>query len=157
MTPAIKLAQKKKISHTVHEYTHDPKVTSYGLEAAEKIGVAPERVFKTLVVSLDNQQLAVGVVPVEGMLNMKRMAKATGAKKAAMADRAVVERTTGYILGGVSPLAQKKRLLTVIDDSALNFATIFVSGGRRGLDIELSPKDLQQLVQARFAEISDQG
>ncbi|MBM9613982.1 Cys-tRNA(Pro) deacylase [Desulfobulbus rhabdoformis] len=155
MTPAIKLAQKKKIPYTIHEYIHDPKVTSYGLEAAEKIGVDPACVFKTLVVTLDGQQLAVGVVPVEGMLNMKRMAKAAGAKKAAMAEKTAVERATGYILGGVSPLAQKKRLATVIDASAQKFPTIFVSGGRRGLDIELSPKDLQQLVSAVFAEISD--
>ncbi|GAB6193594.1 Cys-tRNA(Pro) deacylase [Desulfocastanea catecholica] len=153
MTPAINAAKKKKIAYKVHQYSHDPTHESYGREAAEKLGVAAERVYKTLVVQLDDGKLAVAVLPVSSMLGMKHIAKAVGAKKAAMADRDVVERTTGYVLGGVSPLGQKKRLLTVIDSSAKEFPTIFVSAGRRGLDIELSPADLAALTAATFAEI----
>lgn len=153
MTPGILLAKKHKIPHTVHEYTHDPASESYGTEAAEKLGVPEARVFKTLVVSLDNKELAVGVVPVSAMLSMKLMAKAAGAKKAAMADKTDVERATGYVLGGVSPLGQKKRLRTLIDASANQFPTIYVSAGRRGLEIELSPEDLRTLVNGAFAEL----
>lgn len=153
MTPAINAAKKKKIPYKVHQYSHDPAHESYGREAAEKLGVAAERVYKTLVVQLDDGKLAVAVIPVSSMLGMKHIAKAAGAKKAAMADRDVVERTTGYVLGGVSPLGQKKRLLTVIDSSAKDFPTIFVSAGRRGLDIELKPADLAALTAATFAEI----
>ena len=154
MTPAIKLLKKNSINHAVHEYEHDASAESFGLEAAEKLGVAPERVFKTLVVKLDSQDLAVGIVPVALMLNMKRMAKATGAKKAAMATPQDVQRSTGYVLGGVSPLGQKKRLKTIIDSSAEPFETVFVSAGRRGMDVELDPGDLQRLLNARFAGIS---
>ncbi|HWK53909.1 MAG TPA: Cys-tRNA(Pro) deacylase [Hyphomicrobiales bacterium] len=154
MTPAIDLARKQRISHHVHAYEHDPASESYGLEAAEKLGVTPERVFKTLVVSLDNGKLAVGLVPVCALLNMKQIAKAARAKKAAMADKALVERSTGYVLGGVSPLGQKKRLPTYIDDSALGFPTLFVSAGRRGLEIELTPQDLCALTQGSFAPLT---
>lgn len=154
MTPAINLARKSGISHRVHEYSHDPSSESYGLEAAEKLGIAEDWVFKTLVVSLDNQRLAVAVVPVAAMLSMKLMAKAAGAKKAAMASPADVERSTGYVLGGVSPLGQKKKLQTVIDVSAQQHATVFVSAGRRGLEIELSPGDLLKLVNGSFAGIA---
>jgi len=153
MTPAINAAKKKKIAYKVHQYSHDPAHDSYGREAAEKLGIAEERVYKTLVVELDRGSLAVAVIPVSSMLGMKLMAKAVGAKKAAMADKELVERTTGYVLGGVSPLGQKKRLVTVIDSSAKDFATIFVSAGRRGLEIELSPGDLAALTAAAFAEI----
>jgi Cys-tRNA(Pro)/Cys-tRNA(Cys) deacylase len=156
MTPAINLAKQRKISHQVHEYVHDPAAESYGLEAAEKMGVAEARVFKTLVVSLDDGKLAVGIVPVSSMLSMKLIAKAAGAKKAAMADKMLVERSTGYVLGGVSPLGQKKRLPTFIDDSAQGFATIFVSAGRRGLEIELAPNDLRALLDGAFAPLSQQ-
>jgi Cys-tRNA(Pro)/Cys-tRNA(Cys) deacylase len=154
MTPAILAARKAKIAHQVHEYDHDPASDSYGVEAAEKLGLPESRVFKTLVVSLDNRALAVGVVPVSSMLNMKAMAKAVGAKKAAMAQPADVERATGYVLGGVSPLGQKKRLKTIIDASAQSFPTIYVSAGRRGLQIELNPEDLKQLAGGSFAEVS---
>ncbi|PSL12524.1 Cys-tRNA(Pro)/Cys-tRNA(Cys) deacylase [Marinobacterium halophilum] len=154
MTPAVNVAKKAKVSHTVHEYQHDPSSASYGTEAAEKLGLAAEQVFKTLVVSLDGKTLAVGIVPVAGKLNLKQIAKAAGAKKAAMADPAEVERATGYVLGGVSPLGQKKRLATLIDDSAQAFATIHVSAGRRGLEIELAPEDLARLTGARFAPIA---
>lgn len=153
MTPGINIARQHKIVHRVHEYAHDASSESYGLEAAEKLGVPGEQVFKTLVVALDNKALAVGVIPVSSMLSMKLIAKAAGAKKAAMADPADVERSTGYVLGGVSPLGQKKRLKTIIDSSAEKFATIYVSAGRRGLEIELSPEDLKKLTKGLFAEI----
>lgn len=153
MTPGIELARKAKLSHEVHEYTHDASSYSYGLEAAEKLGVPAGQVFKTLVVNLDKHELAVGVIPVSAMLSLKRIAKAAGAKKAAMATPAEVERSTGYVLGGVSPLGQKKKLRTFIDTSAEDHATIFVSAGRRGLEIELDPADLARLLQGRFAEL----
>lgn len=145
MTPAIKAAQKAKIRYTLHEYDHDPATESYGEEAVEKTGAAPGQVFKTLVVSLDGKELAVGIVPVSAMLGLKQVARAAGAKKAAMADKQLVQRTTGYVLGGVSPLGQKKRLKTFIDQSAEAFETVFVSAGRRGLEIELAPTDLARL------------
>lgn len=153
MTPAINIAKKHKISYSIHEYSHDESNESYGLEAAEKMGVAEARVFKTLVVALDNKELAVGVIPVSSMLSMKLMAKAVGAKKATMADKFDVERSTAYVLGGVSPLGQKKRLKTIVDESAKNFPTIYVSAGRRGLEIELSPDDLIMLASGTLAKI----
>jgi len=153
MTPGIEKARKAKIFFQVHEYTHDPVSSSYGLEAAEKMGVAVERVFKTLVVNLDGRELAVGVVPVSLNLNMKLFARAAAAKKAAMADPAVVARATGYVLGGVSPLGQKKRLKTIVHCSARDQQTVFVSAGRRGLEIELQPGDLLTLTNGTFAEI----
>ena len=153
MTPAIDLARKAGIKHQLHEYSHDPKSGSYGTEAAEKLGLAPQQVFKTLVVETDTGELVVGIVPVTTSLNLKRIAKAVKAKKAAMADKQKVQRTTGYVLGGVSPLGQKKPLKTVIDESARGFDTIHVSAGRRGLEIELAPADLAQLTGAIFAEL----
>jgi len=153
MTPAIKLAQKQKIPHTIHEYAHDANHASYGLEAAEKLGVSPSQVFKTLVVELDNKILAVCVIPVSHSLNLKAAAKAANSKKTVMADKQDVQRSTGYVLGGVSPLGQKKRLKTLIDDSAKQFDTIYVSAGKRGLEIELAPQDLQSLCGAEFADI----
>ncbi|TLX48371.1 Cys-tRNA(Pro) deacylase [Pseudoalteromonas phenolica] len=154
MTPAILLARKNKIPFSVHEYKHEPNAQSYGLEAAEKLGLNPSQVFKTLVVETDSKQLVVAVLPVNQQLNLKSLAKAVGAKKAAMAAQQLVERSTGYILGGVSPLAQKKRLATVIDSSAKTFETIFVSAGRRGLEIELAAATLCELTQGQFAEIN---
>ena len=154
MTPAITLVKKHKINHQVHEYTHDVTAESYGLEAVEKLGIPAERVFKTLVVQVDARELVVGIVPVAGMLSLKAMAKAAGGKKAVMADKALVERTTGYVVGGVSPLGQKKRLKTVIDTTARDFDTINVSAGRRGLEIELSPGDLLQVLNAQYADIA---
>lgn len=153
MTPGIHAAKKAGILYKVHAYTHDPSSASYGLEAAEKLGVPFDRVFKTLVVSLENRDLVVGIVPVASMLNMKLIAKAVGAKKASMAPAPDVERSTGYVLGGVSPLGQKKRLQTIIDSSAQNCPSIYVSAGRRGLEIELSPVDLKNLTNGAFAEI----
>lgn len=152
MTPAINIAKKHKIKITVHEYEHDPTVEAYGKEAADKLGIVPELVFKTLVVA-NGKDLFVAIVPVLKRLDLKLLAKAAGVKKVVMADIKVVERTTGYVVGGVSPLGQKKLLPTFIDSSAENFKTIFVSGGRRGVDIELSPIDLARPLKAKFVLI----
>ena len=153
MTPAVDLVRKEGIAHTLHEYAHDPKSESYGTEAAEKLGLDPDQVFKTLVAETDTGELVVAIVPVSGSLNLKQLAKAARAKKAAMADKQKVQRTTGYVLGGVSPLGQKKALRTVIDESAQAFDSIHVSAGRRGLAIELAPADLADLTRASFAPI----
>ena len=154
MTPAINSAKHAGIAFQLHEYEHEAAAHSYGLEAAEKLGVAAPQVFKTLVVKLDDKHLAVGIVPVNCQLGLKQIAKAAGAKKATMAEPAEVERTTGYVLGGVSPLGQKRRLATFIDSSAESFANIYVSAGRRGLEIELSPRDLASLSQATFVPLA---
>lgn len=154
MTPAINSAKHAGIAFQVHEYHHDADALSYGLEAAEKLGVAAERVFKTLVVKLDGKQLAVGIVPVTGQLSLKKVARAADVKKATMAAPEEVERTTGYVLGGVSPLGQKKRLATFIDSSAEALATVYISAGRRGLEIELTPRDLATLSQATFVPLA---
>jgi len=156
MTPAIKTLEKAKASFRIHEYSHDPAAESYGLEAAEKLGVEDTRVFKTLVVMLDAKDYAVAVIPVAQMLSMKQIAKAGGAKKAAMADKVAVERITGYVLGGVSPLGQKKRLKTFIDDSAKTFPSIFVSAGRRGLEVELSAELLKLHTGASYAPLTQE-
>jgi Cys-tRNA(Pro)/Cys-tRNA(Cys) deacylase len=153
MTPAINFAKKHKIEYQVHAYEHDPAAPSFGLEAAEKLGLDPARVFKTLVVELDGKELAVAVIPVNAKLDLKRFAKALGHKKAAMAEQRKVERTTGYVLGGVSPLGQKRPLKTLLDESARQFPTIFVSAGRRGLDIELKADDLVRLTRGRFSRL----
>ncbi|MEA4953663.1 Cys-tRNA(Pro)/Cys-tRNA(Cys) deacylase YbaK [bioreactor metagenome] len=155
MTPGILAAKKAGVPFTVHEYDHDPSAPSFGMEAAEKLGIPPERVFKTLVVRLDGRELAVGVIPVDSMLSMKAIAKAAGAKKAEMASQADVERSTGYVLGGVSPLGQKKRLRTFIDVSAEVFETVFVSAGKRGLDMEIAPGDLRAVCGGTFAPLQD--
>lgn len=154
MTPAVNFLKKQKISFKLHHYDHDPNVSSYGEEAADKLGVPHERLFKTLVVAVDGKNLMVAVVPVSAKLDLKFFAKAAKAKKTAMADKQLVERTTGYLTGGVSPLGQKKRLATIIDVSARNFETIFVSAGKRGLQMELSPDDLSGLLNAGFMEIA---
>ena len=153
MTPAIDALKKAQVPYTLREYDHDPSCSSYGMEAAEKLGIPAGRIFKTLVVSLDGRELAVGILPVNSMLSMKLFAKAAGGKKAEMAAKSDVERSTGYVLGGVSPLGQKKRLRTFIDSSAEGHETILVSAGRRGLDIELSPRDLRILTNSAFARL----
>ena len=155
MTPAINLAKQCRLDYKVHEYVHDANATSYGLEAAEKLGTAIEQVFKTLVVATDTGSLAVAILPVNRTLNFKKTAKALGCKKVQMAEPKQVERSTGYVLGGVSPLGQKKRLTTVIDGSAQEQATIYVSAGRRGLEIELPPKQLATALNASFEDIVD--
>lgn len=155
MTPAINLLKKSKIPHTMHEYTHDAEADSYGREAFEALGIPAERMFKTLLVSLQGgkRPLAVAIVPVSHQLNLKSVAAAAGAKKAAMADPADAERATGYVVGGISPLGQKKRLPAFVDASAQNYATIYVSAGKRGLQIELSPDDLILLCRAKLSDI----
>lgn len=153
MTPAIKLLTKQKIAHTLHSYQHDPNHGAYGMEAAEKLGIDPTRVFKTLIIELDSGILACAIIPVAETLNLKNAAKALKAKKATMAKIEDAERSTGYIKGGVSPFGQKKRLATVIDESASNLQTIFVSGGKRGLDIELTTNDLINTLNAKLAAI----
>jgi Cys-tRNA(Pro)/Cys-tRNA(Cys) deacylase len=153
MTPAINQAKKSNITFRVHEYEHDPSSESYGEEAARKLGVDGDRVFKTLVVDLGSSSLAVAVVPVTRQLDLKLFAKVLGFKKADMADKKDVERVTGYVLGGVSPIGQKKSLPTVVDETAKGFETIYVSAGRRGLEIELSPSDLCLLTKGRFGGI----
>ena len=152
-TTATIALERAKIPFTVHEYPHDPRSGSYGLEASEALGVPPERVFKTLVASVDGA-LAVGVVPVHRQLDLKALAAAIGGKKAVMAEVAAAERATGYVAGGISPVGQKKRLPVVVDSSALELATIFCSGGRRGLDIELAPADLIRAAAATVAAIA---
>jgi Cys-tRNA(Pro)/Cys-tRNA(Cys) deacylase len=154
MTPAVNILKKAKIIHTLHSYDHDPKSRAYGEEAAEKLNIAFDRLFKTLVVSVDDEKFMTALVPVSKQLDLKKFVKATGAKKAKMAEKKDVERMTGYILGGVSPIGQKKKLLTLMDISALNFDTIFVSAGRRGLQIEICPQDLAALIHALYSEIS---
>ncbi len=151
-TPATAALAAAGVPFVAHPYSHDPAAASYGLEAAEVLGIDPARVFKTLMVDVDGR-LAVGVVPVNGSLDLKAMAAALGAKKAAMADPAAAERRTGYVLGGISPLGQRQSSPTVVDDSALALATILVSGGRRGLDLELSPAELIRLTGARTGRI----
>ncbi|MGV8918660.1 MAG: Cys-tRNA(Pro) deacylase [Pseudomonas sp.] len=153
MTPALDLLKKARAEHRVHSYEHDPKAASYGLEAAQKLGLEPAKVFKTLLAATEKGELLVAVVPVAGTLDLKALAHAAGAKKTEMADPAAAQRATGYLLGGISPLGQKKRLRTFIDESAKPFDTIFVSAGRRGLEVELSAAVLAQHTQAMFAEI----
>lgn len=155
MTPAIDLLKKHGITHTVHAYEHDQNIHSYGDEAAIALGIDAERIFKTLVVELNTGKLAVGLVPVSGTLNLKTIASACKAKKACMADTQKVQRSTGYVLGGVSPIAQKKPLTMVVDTSSKKFKTIFVSAGKRGLEIEINAQDLVTLTQANFAEIAN--
>ena len=151
-TTATLALERAGIAFTVHEYTHDPRAGSYGREASEALGVPADRVFKTLVAEVDGR-LVVGVVPVEGQLDLKALAAAAGGKKAAMAQPAAAERATGYVTGGISPVGQRKRLPVVLDASAMGFATVFCSAGRRGLEIELAPGDLVKATDAVVAAI----
>ncbi|WP_152188256.1 Cys-tRNA(Pro) deacylase [Georgenia satyanarayanai] len=152
-TPALLALQQAGVAHTVREYVHDPRSElSFGLEAAHALGVDPARVLKTLVAEVDGA-LVVGVVPVTGELDLKALAAAVGAKRATMAAPAAAERATGYVVGGISPLGQRRRLTTVVDETALEHATVLVSAGRRGADVELAPADLLALTGARTARI----
>ncbi|WNZ14709.1 Cys-tRNA(Pro) deacylase [Streptomyces sp. 11x1] len=152
-TPATVALTAAGVEFTVHAYEHDPAHPSYGEEAAEAMGVSPERVFKTLVADVDGA-LVVAVVPVSGSLDLKALATAVGGKRATMADPTLAERTTGYVRGGISPLGQRKRLRTVLDASAEAHDTICVSAGRRGLEVELPPGDLAKLTEAVTAAIA---
>lgn len=150
MTPAILLLEKHGIAHQVHEFGHSKSAQPYGIEAATKLGVEPALVFKTLVVSLDGSLGAVALLPVDKKLDMKQLAKLYAARKASLAEAAAVIRHTGYLPGGVSPLAQKKHLPTVIDNGASQLPIIYISAGKRGVDISLAPQDLATLTDAAF-------
>lgn len=158
MTPAIRLLKKQKIIHQVYEYHHDPRQTHYGLEAANALGIEPHRIFKTLLFCLNDQErnLAVAIIPVDKRLNLKQAAKAAGAKKAEMANPELAQKITGYVLGGISPLGQKKLLPTFIHASAQELESVWVSGGKRGLDIALSPSNLAELTRAHFVSLCDE-
>lgn len=151
-TTATIALERARIKFTVHEYSHDPRHDSYGLEASEALGVPPERVFKTLIAEVDGNLVA-AVVPVAGELDLKALAAAVGGKKAAMADVTAAERATGYVAGGIAPVGQRKRLPVVLDASAMDGATMFCSAGRRGLEIELAPADLARAANATIAPI----
>jgi Cys-tRNA(Pro)/Cys-tRNA(Cys) deacylase len=151
-TPATVALTAAGIAFEVRTYEHDPRSASYGMEAAEALGVEPERVFKTLLANLDGH-LVVGIVPVSGQLDLKALARALGGSKAAMADIAAAERATGYVAGGISPVGQRRAHPTVLDESALAFETVLVSGGRRGFDLELAPTDLVAITSAVTATI----
>lgn len=152
-TPALVILQRAGIAHTVHAYDHDPAAESFGMEAAEALGLDPATVFKTLLAEVDGSA-TVAIVPVTGQLDLKALAAARGGKRARMMEVAAAERLTGYVAGGISPLGQRKALPTVIDVSAGALPTIYVSGGQRGLDIGVAPQDLLQLTDAAYAPIA---
>ncbi|MFZ0185319.1 MAG: Cys-tRNA(Pro) deacylase [Streptosporangiaceae bacterium] len=156
-TTATVALERAKIPFRVHEYAHDPRAASYGREASEALGVSADRVFKTLIASVDGDLVA-GVVPVEGQLDLKALAATVGGKRGVMAEVTAAERATGYVAGGISPVGQRKRLpvvvVVVVDASAMAFGTVFCSGGRRGLEIELAPGDLVRAANATVASIS---
>ncbi|KRF44943.1 cys-tRNA(Pro)/cys-tRNA(Cys) deacylase [Terrabacter sp. Soil811] len=151
-TPATVALDRAGVPYTRHPYEHDPAAASYGLEAAAALGVEPSRVFKTLLVDT-GATLAVGIVPVDGQLDLKAVAAAIGVKSVTMADPAAAERSTGYVVGGISPVGQRRALPTVLDETAYGFGTVYVSGGRRGFDIGLAPEDLASVTRARRARI----
>ena len=154
MTPAIDLLKKAKAEHRIHSYEHDPKSASYGLEAAEKLGLEAARVFKTLLACSEKNELLVAVVPVAGSLDLKALAQAAKVKKVDMADPMAAQRATGYLVGGISPLGQKKRLPLWVDDSAGGYDTLYMSAGRRGLEIEMAPADLLALTGGRMVPLA---
>lgn len=154
MTPAIKLLKQKKVEFTILPYDHDPKNTDFGAEAVAQLGLDPNLVFKTLVVDIGAKDFVVAVIPVAKKLCLKSIASVFSAKKANMADKQKAQVVTGYLLGGISPLGQKKLLKTIIDNSANSFNDIYISGGRRGLDIKIAPQDLAQLTKAQFYNIT---
>ena len=153
-TPAVAALNKARIAYTLRPYEHDPRTTAFGAEVVQALGQDPAQVFKTLVATVDGH-LVVGVVPVAGQLDLKALAVAAGGKRAAMAPVAEAERSSGYVAGGISPIGQRKPLTTVVDDTAQQFETIFVSAGRRGLQVELAPADLIKVCGAVVAPISN--
>jgi Cys-tRNA(Pro)/Cys-tRNA(Cys) deacylase len=152
-TPATALLARLKITHTLHPYDHDPRADGYGEEAAAALGIEPERIFKTLIASVDGK-LVCGVVPVAARLDLKALAAAAGGKRAAMAEPVAAARATGYVVGGISPIGQKSRLAVVVDSSAERFDTVYVSAGKRGLQVELAPADLLRAADATWARIA---
>ncbi len=154
MTPAVQALKRAKIGFQLHTYDHDPTDKAYGREAARKLGIPFDRLFKTLIAAVDDRDFAVALVPVSAQLDLKSLANALGVRKAVMAEKQSIQRITGYIPGGVSPVGQKKTLPTIVDRSADDFETIFVSAGRRGLQIEVAPADLIRLTHAALAPIS---
>ncbi|MBW3603581.1 MAG: Cys-tRNA(Pro) deacylase [Actinobacteria bacterium] len=152
-TPATLALDAAGVAFRAHPYEHAPRADSFGLEAAVALGVEPERVFKTLLAEVDGE-LVIGIVPVTARLHLKSLAGAAGGKRAIMADPAVAERRTGYVVGGISPIGQKRSHRTVVDETAELFDTIFVSGGRRGFDVELAPADLVRITDATLADIA---
>ncbi len=159
MTPAIRLLADRGIEHSIHEYRRSEELRDFGREAAESLGLPFDQVFKTLLVSVeggdaDERRPVVAVIPVDSMLSMKLVAAAVGAKKASMCDSGLAEKVTGYVVGGISPIGQRTDLPTVIDESAERFDTVYVSGGRRGLDIAIAPRDLVAVLDAVVAPIT---
>lgn len=152
-TPATALLSKQKVPFTLHPYTHDPRADGYGEEAAQALGVPPERIFKTLIASVDSA-LVCAVVPVACRLDLKALAAAVGGKRGELADPAAAARATGYVVGGISPLGHRSRLRVVVDESAASFETVYVSAGKRGLQVELAPADLVTLAEATTAPIA---
>lgn len=153
-TPAVVALERAGIPFAVHEYEHDPAETDFGGEAAQKLSVSPERIFRTLLAEVSGT-LIVAVIPVSGRLDLKALASVAGGKRAALADPVLAERKTGYVVGGISPLGQRTRIPTVIDESAQQYSTILVSGGRRGLDVELAPEDLARACSGSWARIQN--
>ena len=154
MTPAINILKKNKCDFKIHKYDHDPACTNFGDEAVEKLGLDANQVYKTLLVELSPKELVVCVLPVSNTLRLKDVANSFDVKKAQMAQKDEAQKVTGYLLGGISPLGQKKLLRTILDESVRKFETIFISGGKRGLDIEVKVKDLETILKAKVAKVT---